>query len=456
VLTGILVIGYSFFLNVLSPKFTYAANPDGADVISYVLVRIFIGIIYSIVVILLIRKRKTNIKILVFIFGIGFIARIILVPTVPILEDDFNRYLWDGAVAANGYNPYRYSPKEFIDSTSSEEVGPEKLYTLANESGEIIKLINHPHIRTIYPPVAQFGFIISYLIKPWSVSAWKSLILFVDIIVFILLLLLLQRLQYIKSLVIIYWWNPILIHEFYSAGHMDILMYPLLLLAVLMFIKQKFISTTSLLALSAGVKVWPIAIIPIVLIKIFKNKKIFFIALISSVIIILLQIFPIVLTKLDDSLGFVTYSKNWTNNEAFFQLVNLGIKNIIKIFDVDYHCSLCVARWSVMTIFGVLVVFLSFTATKDSKQFILKSFLLVSILYIISPTQFPWYYSWVLPFLVLNPRLSFIIYAAFLPLYQLKYNYPFLIWIEHIPIIALFIVELSNKKIANFFDVKVS
>ncbi|MEE9429447.1 MAG: hypothetical protein V3V16_00295 [Melioribacteraceae bacterium] len=451
---GFLIICYAIFLNFISPEFTYAAKPEDGDVVNYVLVRIFIGIVYALSVIIFLRKRETSKKILALIFTAGFIARLILVPTVPILEDDFNRYLWDGAVTAKGYNPFQYSPKEFIDSTSSPEVGPEKLHTLANESGKIIQLINHPHIRTIYPPVAQFGFAISYLIKPWSVPVWKALILIVDLIVFVLLLVLLGKLNYIKNLVIIYWWNPILIHEFYSAGHMDILMYPLLLLAVLMFMKQKYISSTSFLALSAGVKVWPVALIPIVLVKIFKNKKIFFTALVTSALIILIQLFPIILTKLDNSLGFVTYTKNWTNNEAVFQLINLGIKEIIKLFEINYHCSLCVARWIVMSLFGVLVLFLSFTSTNNNERFILKSFLLVTILYLISPTQFPWYYTWALPFLVLNPRLSFIIYAAFLPLYQLKYNYPILIWIEHLPIVILFLVELTNKKIANFFDVK--
>ncbi|MCP5063627.1 MAG: hypothetical protein GY936_14365 [Ignavibacteriae bacterium] len=169
-------------------------------------------------------------------------------------------------------------------------------------------MINHPHIRTIYTPVAQLGFAISYLIKPWSVPVWKSLILIVDIIVFLLLLFLLHKLNYIKILVVIYWWNPILIHEFYLAVHMDILMYPLLLLAVLMFMKQKYISSASLLALSAGVKVCPITLIPIVFGEIFKDRIKFTIAIATSCTIVLLLSIPIILTKLDDSLGFVTYT----------------------------------------------------------------------------------------------------------------------------------------------------
>jgi hypothetical protein len=67
-------------------------------------------------------------------------------------------------------------------------------------------------------------------------------------------------------------------------------------------------------------------------------------------------------------------------------------------------------------------------------------------MYFISPTQFPWYYTWVLPFLVLNPRLSFVAYSIFLPLYQLKYSWPFLVWIEHLPVLAFFIWELYSSR----------
>jgi len=163
-LCGLLLIGYAVFLNIISPNFTYAANPSLTEIIKYVFVRIFTGIIYVIAVISFIKNTHFKKKEIWFVILVGILSRIILVPTVPILEDDFNRYLWDGAVTASGYNPYRYSPKEFIDSTSSEEIGPERLYKLADESGEIIKLVNHPHIRTIYPPVAQGVFAFAYFV----------------------------------------------------------------------------------------------------------------------------------------------------------------------------------------------------------------------------------------------------------------------------------------------------
>ena len=98
--------------------------------------------------------------------------------TAPILEDDYFRYLWDGAVTAKGINPYKYSPEQVMEGVDV----PEELVALADESGDIIHGINHPHLRTIYPPVAQAFFAISNLLGPWSLTTWKIILIVIDLL----------------------------------------------------------------------------------------------------------------------------------------------------------------------------------------------------------------------------------------------------------------------------------
>ena len=43
-------------------------------------------------------------------FGVGLGLRLLLLASEPILEVDFNRYLWDGGTVARGYNPYAVAP----------------------------------------------------------------------------------------------------------------------------------------------------------------------------------------------------------------------------------------------------------------------------------------------------------------------------------------------------------
>ena len=50
-----------------------------------------------------------------------------------------------------------------------------------------------------------------------------------------------------------------------------------------------------------------------------------------------------------------------------------------------------------------------------------RSLFIVAVIFLIGPTQFPWYYTWMLPFLVVVPRFSLLFLTAMLPLYYLRY-----------------------------------
>ena len=52
--------------------------------------------------------------IMVWIVAAGLAARLVLLLSAPILEDDYQRYLWDGAITANGKSPYAVSPKDAL------------------------------------------------------------------------------------------------------------------------------------------------------------------------------------------------------------------------------------------------------------------------------------------------------------------------------------------------------
>jgi len=144
------------------------------------------------VAVLVLVRRKSSLNRIIWILIIGAIMRLVMMPSSPILEDDFYRYLWDGAVTSQGINPYQYSPHGVIHHEGNY---PRRLDILADQSREIIQKINHPHIRTIYPPVAQGIFALSYLVKPWSITTLRSIIVLFDVATALLLLLILQHLR---------------------------------------------------------------------------------------------------------------------------------------------------------------------------------------------------------------------------------------------------------------------
>ena len=72
------------------------------------------------------------------------VLRLIFLPVLPSLSDDYHRYVWDGRVQLAGVNPYKYRPYEHA-------------LDRVRYSGR--DLINHDELRTVYPPLTQAVFL---------------------------------------------------------------------------------------------------------------------------------------------------------------------------------------------------------------------------------------------------------------------------------------------------------
>jgi len=72
------------------------------------------------------------------------LLRLIFLPVMPSLSDDYHRYVWDGRVQLAGVNPYKYRPYEH------------QLDRVAYSGRD---LINHDELKTVYPPLAQAVFL---------------------------------------------------------------------------------------------------------------------------------------------------------------------------------------------------------------------------------------------------------------------------------------------------------
>lgn len=157
------------------------------------------------------------------------------------LESDYQRYLWDGAVTASGLNPYRHAPIDVLARTAQ---GPSagQLPALAARSGDVLSSINHPALTTIYPPAAQGVFAAAYAIAPFSLVGPRIVFCLADAATLILLSRLLKALSLPASQVIWFAWNPLLLREVYSSLHMDILLLPLIVASLLAAVRSKGVS----------------------------------------------------------------------------------------------------------------------------------------------------------------------------------------------------------------------
>ena len=174
------------------------------------------------------------------IFGLGIALRIYALLFDPLLSSDIYRYVWDGRVQAAGINPYRYFPAH------------EALAFLRD--GAIFPHVNRADTAvTIYPPVAQFFFLIVTRIGE-SVTMMRLALLGCEAVTVTLIMLLLRRMNRPVTRVIAYLWHPLPVWEIANSGHIDALMVALMMLGLWIALTGHALRGAAAIALSVLVK----------------------------------------------------------------------------------------------------------------------------------------------------------------------------------------------------------
>lgn len=123
---------------------------------------LFISISWQII------KYELPVKYVYILLGLSLLIRFAFIPVHPVGSDDYYRYVWDGKVQAHGINPYRYAPADTALNSLHTEILP--------------KLINYPDMKTIYPPLSEIIFYLSYLISGESFIGQKIFLLLSELI----------------------------------------------------------------------------------------------------------------------------------------------------------------------------------------------------------------------------------------------------------------------------------
>jgi hypothetical protein len=174
------------------------------------------------------------------IFGLGIALRAYVLLFDPLLSSDIYRYVWDGRVQAAGINPYRYVPAD------------PALAFLRDET--IFPHINRADFAvTIYPPVAQFFFLIVTRFGE-SVTAMRLALIGCEAVIVTMIFLLLRRMDRPVTRVIAYVWHPLPLWEIASSGHVDALMVALMLLGLWIALTGQALRGSVVIAFSVLVK----------------------------------------------------------------------------------------------------------------------------------------------------------------------------------------------------------
>lgn len=193
------------------------------------------------------------------LFGGATLFRLLLLLSVPCLSDDVYRFVWDGRLLANGFNPYLYLPSRIIGTDVATNAG-------LNQT--LLRQLNSPDYFTVYPPLNQAMFGLAAWLSGgsllWNVIWLRIPILLSEAGTLYLMVKLLRRLGRNSNLALLYGLNPLVILELTGNLHFEAVLIFLVLLSIWWLVRDRFVASTGALALAIGTKLLPLLLLPLV------------------------------------------------------------------------------------------------------------------------------------------------------------------------------------------------
>ncbi|MBC8155637.1 MAG: hypothetical protein H7Z72_22340 [Bacteroidetes bacterium] len=194
-----------------------------------------------------------------FLFSAAVLFRLALLVAMPLLSDDYARFVWDGRLLAHGYNPYLYLPVQIVGTPLAASAGL---------SQTLFESLNSPAYFTVYPPLNQAFFGLAAWLSPdvWgNVIGLRLPILGAELGSIWLMVRLLRRAGQNPNLALLYALNPLVILELTGNVHFETVMIFFMLLAVWLFVNGQFAGSAGALALAIGTKLLPLLFLPLII-----------------------------------------------------------------------------------------------------------------------------------------------------------------------------------------------
>ncbi len=437
-------------ISYLSKYFIYGVGYTDRPIILFLLLYLILFLFYFLAIRLVLRLNEQN-KDLKVILLFAVLFRLVLLPSNPIQEDDYYRYLWDGKVTRSGINPYKYTPDEvrgFARDNDSTEYTYKEIKELESlnlirfenyQSAILFDRINHPDVPTIYPPFSQIVFWFSDVFLGGGITGLRIILLIFDLAVLWLILLMLKCFNLNPLYSIIYAWSPLVIKEIINSLHIESI--PLLFLTCSIYFLIKSSHRVSIFTYSLSIlsKYYSLMLLPIFFAVIRKDgwSKLFTTAIIL-LFTLLIFCFPFIDNEWSMFDGLIIYGNQWERNDSLFAVVKYLTGN---------H------RMAIIIVFCVFTVILGYITFTD-KNIVKKILILLSAFFLLSPTQYPWYFISLLPFLTFYPNRALLLLSSLLSLYYLEFYFIyhkfneaifFIRWFEYLPFYILLIYDMLIK-----------
>lgn len=400
------------FIRLISDDFVFGTDTFTHPYILFVTLLISVGLAWLALIPLLKRCKFYGHGILWSALVCGLLFRIIFWDSTPIYENDWSRYLWDGVVVSEGYNPYKYPPESVYGITPGMSDELQALADLSEQHMGLAASVNYSNLTTIYPPVTMGVFYIAAKIAPANLNGLRGVYLLFDLAGFWLLVRALKIFGRDPNWAVLYWVNPMLIYSVYNAAHMDIILVPVLLSAMLL-VKTRPLFSSAVLGIATAIKFWPLLLGP-VLLRQHKGRPFVFVmaGLIAGLVALLLTL-PMLL-HLGENSGFIAYATQWERSSFLFGYLEAALGLLA-------NNAAGLARISVAVMLTGYSVWLTFKHSPEPVHLPRALMTLTLALYFLSPTGYPWYAIWFLPFLPFYPVYGAALLTVTTSLYYIRF-----------------------------------
>ena len=379
-----------------------------------------------------------------FVLFSAALLRATLLARSPDLSDDAWRYLWDGSLAARGVSPYAYAPAD---------------PAVRDHAPDLYSRLGHRDVRTVYPPAAQAAFRVFG--GGGSLLAWKTFAAAADVSVVALLAG--AGGPGAGFAAALYAFHPLPVTESAGQGHLDSVGVALLLASLAhLFRRRRGLAGVAFAASVLTKYVSLAAAIPLLR----RGRGKFLAAAVLSAAALWLAASRPGAPPVG---GLGQYATRWDFNSPLYATtvgmmdaarfpatakeIFLGLKErwghpdwTLKVF--PYFYSAFFAR----ILLGLLLAALLIGIGWRVRRIEAAVFASLAALLLCSPTLYPWYLLWILPFAAKRREPAFLFLSFSIPLsYGLLYPLPGVSSLvieaaEFIPFYALLLLTLRRSR----------
>lgn len=348
------------------------------------------------------------------VLGAALLLRLVLLPLPPTLSSDVWRYLWEGRVAASGGNPYVTAP-DHPALAPLRDAGWER--------------VDHREVPAAYPPLAMTAMsVVARLRPPLRLLAWKLLVVAADLVACWLLLRVARAAGRPPARALWYAANPLVVLETAGMAHLEPLGVAAALAAGLAVRRRDAVAAGLAAAGAALAKLGPVVAWPMWARQSGRPRAFLLVAAVLTAV----GLAPVLASTGGVPPGLAAYAVRW----EFAGPLHEPLWRLLAAADAPAsvkHALDLMKQWTGMVeplnrlypfvypqllarlllgVAGIAVI----ARSPAWREPVAGAATLFGALLLLSPTLYPWYLLWVLPWAALAGQRRWLWASAAAPL----------------------------------------